>query len=169
MCSSDLNSRWYSGCGIYRHVYLVSTDNVHVSHWGTWINAEVQASGAAVFKLDVELDNETGRAKNVTVVNTLLDASGKAVGSSSSAVRLLAGASRKVVSQSMTLKNPQLWSVERPYIYKVRTQVKVGGKVVDEYYTNTGVRSFRFDAEKGFFLNGKNMKINGKPRSMTLS
>lgn len=159
--SDQPNSRWYSGCGIYRHVYLVNTDNIHVSHWGTWINAEVQASGAAVFKLDVELDNETGRAKRVTVVNTLLDASGKAVGSSSSAVKLLAGASRKVVSQSLMLKNPQLWSVERPYIYKVRTQVKVGGKVVDEYYTNTGVRSFRFDAEKGFFLNGKNMKING--------
>lgn len=159
--SDQPNSRWYSGCGIYRHVYLVNTDNIHVSHWGTWINAEVQASGAAVFKLDVELDNETGRAKKVTVVNTLLDASGKAVGSSSSAVKLSAGASRKVVSQSMTLKNPQLWSVERPYIYKVRTQVKVGDNIVDEYYTNTGVRSFRFDAEKGFFLNGKNMKING--------
>lgn len=159
--SDQPNSRWYSGCGIYRHVYLVSTDNVHVSHWGTWVNAEVQASGAAVFKLDVELDNETGKSKKVTVVNTLLDASGKAVGSSSSAVKLPAGASRKAVSQSMTLKNPELWSVERPYIYKVRTQVKVGGKVVDEYYTNTGVRSFRFDAEKGFFLNGKNMKING--------
>lgn len=159
--SDQPNSRWYSGCGIYRHVYLVKTDNIHVSHWGTWINAEVQASGAAVFKLDVELDNETGKSKKVTVVNTLLDASGKAVGSSSSAVKLSAGASRKVVSQSLTLKNPQLWSVERPYIYKVRTQVKVGGKVVDEYYTNTGVRSFRFDAEKGFFLNGKNMKING--------
>lgn len=159
--SDQPNSRWYSGCGIYRHVYLVSTDNVHVSHWGTWINAEVQASGAAVFKLDVELDNETGKSKKVMVVNTLLDASGKAVGSSSSAVKLPAGASRKAVSQNMMLKNPQLWSVERPYIYKVRTQVKVGGKVVDEYYTNTGVRSFRFDAEKGFFLNGKNMKING--------
>lgn len=159
--SDQPNSRWYSGCGIYRHVYLVNTDNIHVSHWGTWINAEVQASGAAVFKFDVELDNETGKSKKVTVVNTLLDASGKAVGSSSSAVKLSAGASRKVVSQSLTLKNPQLWSVERPYIYKVRTQVKVGGKVVDEYYTNTGVRSFRFDAEKGFFLNGKNMKING--------
>lgn len=159
--SDQPNSRWYSGCGIYRHVYLVSTDNVHVSHWGTWVNAEVQASGAAVFKLDVELDNETGKLKKVTVVNTLLDASGRAVGSSSSAVKLPAGASRKAVSQSMTLKSPQLWSVERPYIYKVRTQVKVGGKVVDEYYTNTGVRSFRFDAEKGFFLNGKNMKING--------
>lgn len=159
--SDQPNSRWYSGCGIYRHVYLVSTDNVHVSHWGTWVNAEVQASGAAVFKLDVELDNETGKSKKVTVVNTLLDASGKTVGSSSSAVKLAAGASRKAVSHSMTLKNPQLWSVERPYIYKVRTQVKVGGKVVDEYYTNTGVRSFRFDAEKGFFLNGKNMKING--------
>lgn len=159
--SDQPNSRWYSGCGIYRHVYLVSTDNVHVSHWGTWVNAEVQASGAAVFKLDVELDNETGKSKKVTVVNTLLDASGKAVGSSSSAVKLPAGASRKAVSQSMTLKSPQLWSMERPYIYKVRTQVKVGGKVVDEYYTNTGVRSFRFDAEKGFFLNGKNMKING--------
>lgn len=159
--SDQPNSRWYSGCGIYRHVYLVSTAQVHVSHWGTWVNAEVQKSGKAVFKLDVELDNETGKMQTATVVNTLLDAAGKAVGSSKGTVKLPAGASRQAVSQSMTLKNPQLWSVERPYIYKVRTQVKVGGKVVDEYYTNTGVRSFRFDAEKGFFLNGKNMKING--------
>lgn len=155
------NSRWYSGCGIYRHVYLVSTDNIHVSHWGTWINAEVRESGAALFKLDVELDNETGKSKKVTVTNTLLDADGRVVGSASGNVRLAAGASRQTVSQSITLRKPELWSVERPYIYKVRTRVEVGGKVVDEHYTNTGVRSFRFDARKGFFLNGKNMKING--------
>lgn len=159
--SDQPNSRWYSGCGIYRHVYLVSTAQVHVSHWGTWVNAEVQKSGKAVFKLDVELDNETGEMQTATVVNTLLDAAGKAVGSSKGTVKLPAGASRQAVSQSITLKNPQLWSVERPYIYKVRTQVNIDGKTVDEYYTNTGVRSFRFDAAKGFFLNGKNMKING--------
>ncbi|MBO5157833.1 MAG: DUF4982 domain-containing protein [Prevotella sp.] len=159
--SDQPNSRWYSGCGIYRHVYLVSTDMVHVSHWGTWINAEVQKSGKAVFKLDVEIDNETGEPQKAVVMNTLLDADGNEVGSSKSTVKLPAGASRQVVSQSMTLKNPELWSVERPYIYKVRTQVKVDDNIVDEYYTNTGVRSFRFDAEKGFFLNGKNMKING--------
>lgn len=159
--SDQPNSRWYSGCGIYRHVYLVSTEQVHVSHWGTWVNAEVQKSGKAVLKLDVELDNETGKMQTATVVNTLLDAAGKAVGSSKGTVKLPAGASRQAVSQSITLKNPQLWSVERPYIYKVRTQVNIDGKTVDEYYTNTGVRSFRFDAAKGFFLNGKNMKING--------
>lgn len=159
--SDQPNSRWYSGCGIYRHVYLVKTDRVHVSHWGTWVNAEVQPSGAAEFTLRVELDNETGRKQNATVVNTILDAGGKAVGSSKATLKLAAGARRAACAKTVTLRRPELWSVERPYIYKVRTQVKVGGKVVDEYYTNTGVRSFRFDPQRGFFLNGKSMKING--------
>lgn len=159
--SDQPNSRWYSGCGIYRHVYLVKTSQVHVSHWGTWVNAVVGPSGEAEFTLSVELDNETGKARNAVVTNILLDAAGKTVGSSQSSLKLPAGTQRAAATQSITLRNPELWSTERPYIYKVLTQVKVGGRVVDEYYTNTGVRSFKFDAQKGFFLNGKNMKING--------
>ncbi|MCH5311736.1 MAG: DUF4982 domain-containing protein [Prevotella sp.] len=159
--SDQPNSRWYSGCGIYRHVYLVKTDRMHVSHWGTWVNAEVQPTGAAKFAIDVEVDNETGKGQQVTIENTLLDADSKTVGSSKGVLKVDIGATRAVSSQYITLRNPELWSTERPYIYKVRTQVKIGNKIVDEYYTNTGVRSFEFNPQKGFFLNGKSMKING--------
>lgn len=155
------NSRWYSGCGIYRHVYLVKTAPVHVSHWGTYVTADVQPSGDAIFTLNVEVDNDGTRRQQATVNNTLIDALGRTVGTSKAQIVLAAGAGRTLSKQTIKLKNPELWSTDRPYIYKVRTQVKVGSKVVDEYTTTTGVRTFNFDPQKGFSLNGKSMKING--------
>ncbi len=131
--SDQPNSRWYSGCGIYRHVWLTKTNAVHVKHWGVHVQADAKTG-----QIKVEADVE---GNNYKVRNTVYDASGKEVG--------------------LKVKNPHLWSVEDPYIYKVRTQVLVGGKVVDEVWTTTGFRDFKFDAETGFWLNGKNFKLNG--------
>ena len=131
--SDQPNSRWYSGCGIYRHVWLTKTNAVHVKHWGVHVQTDAKTG-----QIKVEADVE---GNNFKVRNTVYDASGKEVG--------------------LKVKNPHLWSVEDPYIYKVRTQVLVGGKVVDEVWTTTGFRDFKFDAETGFWLNGKNFKLNG--------
>jgi beta-galactosidase len=131
--SDQPNSRWYSGCGIYRHVWLTKTNAVHVKHWGVHVQTDAKTG-----QIKVEADVE---GNNYKVRNTVYDASGKEVG--------------------LKVKNPHLWSVEDPYIYKVRTQVLVGGKVVDEVWTTTGFRDFKFDAETGFWLNGKNFKLNG--------
>lgn len=131
--SDQPNSRWYSGCGIYRHVWLTRTSSVHVRHWGVHVVTDAQ-TGQVKVAVDVE-------GKNYKVRNTVYDAAGKEVG--------------------MKVRNPHLWSTTNPYIYKVRTQVIVGGKVVDEVWTNTAFRYFRFDAKTGFWLNGKNMKLNG--------
>ena len=131
--SDQPNSRWYSGCGIYRHVWLTRTSSVHVKHWGVHVVTDAQ-TGQVKVAVDVE-------GKNYKVRNTVYDAAGKEVG--------------------MKVRNPHLWSTTNPYIYKVRTQVIVGGKVVDEVWTNTAFRDFRFDAKTGFWLNGKNMKLNG--------
>ena len=131
--SDQPNSRWYSGCGIYRHVWLTKTNAVHVKHWGVHVQTNAKTG-----QIKVEADVE---GNNYKVRNTVYDASGKEVG--------------------LKVKNPHLWSVENPYIYKVRTQVLVGGKVVDEVWTTTGFRDFKFDAETGFWLNGKNFKLNG--------
>ena len=131
--SDQPNSRWYSGCGIYRHVWLTKTNAVHVKHWGVHVQTDAKTG-----QIKVEADVE---GNNYKVRNTVYDASGKEVG--------------------LKVKNPHLWSVENPYIYKVRTQVLVGGKVVDEVWTTTGFRDFKFDAETGFWLNGKNFKLNG--------
>ena len=140
--SDQPNSRWYSGCGIYRHVWLTKTEKVHVKHWGVFANSSV-VKGKGRLNIDVALEGEG------TVENTLIDPKGKTVGKS------------KGLKSVITVAKPMLWSCETPNIYKVRTEVKVGGKVVDTYETTTGFRSFRFDAETGFWLNGKNFKLNG--------
>ena len=130
--SDQPNSRWYSGCGIYRHVWLTKTHPVHVKHWGVYVQTDAKTGRV---KVDVELE---GKGK---VRNTMFDAQGKEVG--------------------LRVRNPRLWSVDDPYVYRVRTQVMAGGKVVDEVWTTTAFRDFRFDAQTGFWLNGKNMKLNG--------
>ncbi len=131
--SDQPNSRWYSGCGIYRHVWLTKTAPVHIKQWGVYVQADAK-TGQVKVAVDVE-------GKDYKIRNTVFDATGKEVG--------------------MKVKKPHLWSTTDPYIYKVRTQVLVGGKVVDEVWTNTAFRDFRFDAKTGFWLNGKNMKLNG--------
>jgi beta-galactosidase len=126
--SDQPNSRWYSGCGIYRHVWLTTTNLIHVKHWGVYVHDG---------KVEVDYENPTNQ--KVKVKNTWFDADGKPV----------------------NIKKPRKWSCEDPYIYKVRTQLLVGGRVVDEVETTTGFRDFKFDAKTGFWLNGKNFKLNG--------
>jgi len=140
--SDQPNSRWYSGCGIYRHVWLTTTNPVHVAHWGVYANPSV-VKGKGKLAIEVALEGEG------TVVNTLTDQQGKVVGRS------------KGLKSAITVQKPVLWSCENPYTYKLRTEVKVGGRVVDTYETTTGFRSFKFDPQTGFWLNGKNFKLNG--------
>ena len=132
--SDQPNSRWYSGCGIYRHVWLTTTNLIHVKHWGVHVETNAKTG-------QVKVDVDTEGTGHYQVRNTVFDATGKEVG--------------------MKVKKPHLWSVDEPYIYKVRTQLIVDGKVVDEVETTTGFRDFKFDPQTGFWLNGKNFKLNG--------
>ena len=143
--SDQPNSRWYSGCGIYRHVWLTKTDPIHVKHWG--VHVETQADG----RVRVETDIVNLEKRRLTVTHTLLDPDGKAV----------ARGEGQNASFRLKASKVRLWSCEQPNIYKVRTEVKTDGKVVDCCETWTGFRSFKFDAKTGFWLNGKNMKLNG--------
>ena len=133
--SDQPNSRWYSGCGIYRHVWLTTTAGTHIGHWGVFVQTDAK-TGRVKVSTDVD-----GQGVRYQVRHQVFDAQGREVG--------------------MKVRRPVLWSVENPYLYKVRTQVLVGGKVVDEVETMTGFRDFRFDAKTGFWLNGKNFKLNG--------
>ena len=140
--SDQPNSRWYSGCGIYRHVWLTKTAPVHVAHWGVHADARV-VKGKGRLDIAVTLEGQG------TVANTLIAPDGRVVGRS------------KGLRSAITVSNPKLWSCETPYIYTLRTEVSSGGRVVDTYETTTGFRSFRFDPATGFWLNGKNFKLNG--------
>ena len=143
--SDQPNSRWYSGCGIYRHVWLTTTNAVHVKHWGTYV--KTQANGRVT--IDTDIENPT-KAK-FTVTHTLYAPDG----------RIVARGKGQHSTFNVPRSTLRLWSCETPNIYKVRTEVLVSGKVVDTYETTTGFRDFKFDAATGFWLNGKNMKLNG--------
>ncbi len=143
--SDQPNSRWYSGCGIYRHVWLTQTEHTHVAHWGTYVTSSLSKNNkTATFNVMVEVANKT---KDTQITNILLDAGGKEVAKSN--------------GSTLQVKNPHLWTLDNPYIYKMRTEIRVGDKIVDVYETNTGVRSFRFDPKAGFSLNSVPVKING--------
>ena len=153
--SDQPNSRWYSGCGIYRHVWMTTTARTHVAHWGTYVTATPSKDRRkATFNVEVTVENAT---KDTKVVNSLIDAQGRVVATSKGSAK----GGQPLYRSQFSISNPHLWTLEIPYIYKVRTEVSKGGKIADTYETTTGVRSFDFDALKGFSLNGKAMKLNG--------
>lgn len=154
------NSRWYSGCGIYRNVWLLKTGDVCVAEWGTYVTtAKVDGQGASL-NLVTTLENTGKENADVTVRSVLKDAEGKEVAQTESPANLVAEKSAEI-AQKLQVTSPQLWDVEHPYLYSLVTEVMKGGQCVDRYVTPVGIRTFSFDATKGFVLNGKPTKING--------
>lgn len=156
------NSRWYSGSGIYRNVWLVTTNKLAIDHWGTYVTTPQVSDELATIKLDINIKNTDTDKPAYTTKVTVYDAARKvvAVGGSIPSTTQVQDTSA-ALSNTLTVNNPQLWSVDRPYIYSVVTQVLVGKNVVDEYVTPLGIRYFEFDYSKGFSLNGKPLKILG--------
>lgn len=157
------NSRWYSGCGIYRNVWLTKLNPIHVAQWGTYVTTEEVSENSARLKVRTKLECDAEAPQTDVILQTrLLDADGNAVGEAVAEQGITVPASQEV-EQGISVNNPNLWSVGKPYIYKVETilQDKATGEVLDTYYTPVGIRTFRFDAQKGFILNGEPMKING--------
>jgi len=154
------DSRWYTGSGIYRNVYLLATAPVHVGQWGVGFTTPEVSASAATGKVTVAVNNMTAAATSVLVKSTLTDPQGKVVATAQQQVQ----AKPKAEAQAaMTLKiaNPSLWSVDKPSLYKLRVALSVQDKVTDEVVEEVGVRNIRFDANQGFFLNGKNLKLKG--------
>ena len=158
--SEQPNSRWYSGCGIYRNVWLVKTGAVHVAEWGTYVVSDNVSDAQADLKIQTRVANESDASVQVKVRSSLIDAEGQIVASGETECSVEAGKESET-SQTLQVEQPELWSVDTPYIYTLLTEVVQDGKTVDRYETPVGIRSFSFDAEKGFTLNEKPMKING--------
>lgn len=145
--SDQPNSRWYSGCGIYRHVWLTSMNNIHIAHWGT----HVVTDGKGNVTVSINWADAAKSGAKPTFRHTIVDPSGKQVATKAGTA----------TTQKLRVQKPKLWSVETPNLYKITTEILVNGKTVDQVTTTTGFRTFRFDAETGFWLNGKNFKLNG--------
>jgi beta-galactosidase len=154
------NSRWYSGSGIYRHVSLTVTEPVHVGTWGVYITTPQVTSNKATVVMKSTLINEQTTLGNIHLLTTIVSPEGTQVAQTTKALLLAANAS-KVDSQSITLSNPVLWSVETPRLYKAVTEIKQGNTTIYRVETPFGVRSIRFDANKGFLLNGKRLILKG--------
>ena len=157
--SDQPNSRWYSGSGIYRNVWLVKTGQVHVDNWGTNITTPVMNADKSTVEIETTLKNE---ASDVTVeVSTLIqDKEGKTLYRISSPVEIAAGG-KKTVTHTIEMFYPELWSVRNPYLYTAITEVRVGNKLTDRYRTTFGIRKFDWDEHTGFSLNGEPTKILG--------
>jgi beta-galactosidase len=158
--SQQLNSRWYSGSGIYRHVWLKSTDMVHVDDWGVAITTPDVSSKKATVQIKTKVKNETNAPQSITLKSQILGKTNKIIADYQTKVELPAN-SEKEVTQTLKVANPSLWTPETPHLYVARIQVLKGDKVIDDTNTNFGIRSLEFTAEKGFLLNGKSVKING--------
>jgi len=151
---------FYEGAGLYRHVWMVKTNPVHVQQWGTFVSAEVRA-GEAALSIRTELENKGKSAQSARVISTILDPSGKEVAKSTTAPMSIAVLGEQTFQQEIAVSHPQLWSLEERNLYKLVTEVRVGGEAVDRCETRFGIRSIKFDAEKGLFLNGKSIKLKG--------
>jgi beta-galactosidase len=158
--SKQPNSRWYSGSGIYRNVRLVTTNSVFVDNWGTFVSTPDINADSAGIAIQTTVNNSMRFAQAVGVEQLLYDADGQLVSQIKGSLMVAAGASNKYL-QRLTVKNPVLWDVENPYLYKLVTKLNIFGIQTDEYETTVGIRSFTFDVHKGFLLNGKQVKING--------
>ncbi len=158
--SQQVNSRWYSGSGIYRHVRMIVTDPVHVADWGVSITTPDVTSKKATVQIKTLIKNETGSLQNITLTATLRDANAKDAGSSQINVEVAAN-SQNEVEQTIAIIDPLLWAPETPRLYQAQIQLSQNKKVIDETKTDFGVRSIKFTTENGFELNGKKVKISG--------
>ena len=158
--SQQPNSRWYSGSGIYRNVWLVITNKIAVDHWGTFITTPEISDKQANINFATKILNQSGK-EQLAILNVLVcDFKGNVVASKASKVDLKSDTVTEVI-QNIPINNPILWSVEKPYLYRAISKIEIEGKICDDYKTTFGIRSFVFDREKGFILNGKQIKIKG--------
>lgn len=154
--SKQPNSRWYSGSGIYRNVWLVKTSTTFVDNYGTYVTTPKVSAASATVNLTTNINGTGGY---FDIITTILNAAGATVATQTQK-NIHIGAFQ-TTTQAFSIASPTLWSLEKPYLYKAVTKVIINGKVVDEYTTPFGIRSFNFDVDKGFFLNGKKVKIVG--------
>lgn len=158
--SKQKNCRWYSGSGIYRHVWMIATDPIHVAQWGTAITTPIVSSKKASVLVKTLIKNETNLPQSITLKTQLWGANSKIAGNNQLKVELLAN-SEKEITQTITVSKPSLWSPENPSLYQAQVQIIKNKDIIDNINTEFGIRSIKFSTENGFQLNGKTIKING--------
>lgn len=157
--SKQPNSRWYSGSGIFRNVWIETTDKLHVGQWGTYVTTPKVTAEKASVHFETTIQNQHATSKKATVTTTIFKEETKVT---SVTQNITIGANtNQIIKQEAQVETPVLWSIEKPELYTAVTEITVEDKIIDQYKTNFGIRDFKFDANKGFILNGKQVKIKG--------
>ena len=151
---------FYEGAGIYRHVWLNQYDNLHIEDGGVFVHSTVQDKNAVVTVETTAVNLNPGPA-SFTAYAYITDRGGKIIGKTKDQPVSLAVNGKTTIKQNITLANPRLWGLDDPYLYRVISVLKSGNKIIDVVKHNFGIRTLRFDAAQGFFLNGKHIKIQG--------
>ncbi len=161
--ATEYEGWWYEGAGIYRHVWLVKTDPLHVARWGTFVTATPSEPGdpqRADVVIRTTIQNAYDHETSCQLRSIVVDAEGTEVAAAET-TELIPGGEDFEFTQQVVVEDPQLWSVDRPYLYRVLTTVKADGRIVDNYETIFGIRTIEFDPQQGFLLNGEPLKLKG--------
>ena len=151
---------FYEGAGIYRHVWLNQYNNVHIAEGGVFVSADVKAKNATVH-IETTVENKNLTATGCSIYSYITDRSGKVIGQTKEQPLSLLINAKGTIKQKLAVNDARLWSLENPYLYRVVSVIKSGGKIIDQVKQRFGIRTLAFDGEKGFFLNGKSVKIYG--------
>ena len=151
---------WYEGAGIYRHVWLMKTDPVHVGHWGTYVATTSLVGSNATITVQTTVTNQSASPTNGSLTSTILDANSNVVITVTSNLNLAANQGL-IVTQTLAVANANLWSLQTPYRYNLVSTVSNATTQADVYQTPFGVRTVRFDPTNGVFINGQHVEILG--------
>jgi len=158
--SAQPASRWYAGAGIYRHVRLVMTEEVHVAPWGVFVSTPQVSSTQAWVRVQTAITNASDAIREITLQTALLDPDGQTVATLESGTVITNGRT-EIVTQQILFPNPQRWNLNDPKLYRIATRIREGSTTLDDVVTPFGIREATFRADTGFWLNGKNLKIKG--------
>ena len=154
------NARWYAGCGIYGDVTLIVKNKINFDQWGIFVTTTDIDSDKATVAIEAALNNGSKNEQNSVMESFILDRQGGRVASSMQKLNMPAG-KQGMAKPYLYIDNPSLWSTESPYLYTLINNIKIDGNIIDSTETKFGIRSLKFDSQKGFFLNGKSIKLKG--------
>lgn len=154
------NSRWYSGSGIYRHVWLKVTDPLHVPTWGVFVTTPEVSKDKAIVQIASEIRNDTDAELNVGVRMRVLNTKGEMVQTAVGSLRVGRNETG-TVTQKLDVRSPKLWSPDEPELYVAQVEIGTAGKILDKTMTRFGIRKIEVDAKNGFRINGQMIKLKG--------
>src|SRR5690625_1446937 len=158
--SDQPNSRWYTGSGIYRSVWLTICSPLHINYWGTYITTPQISDTESTVQIETTVTNDYQLTKNFSLETFIYDQADQLVAKQSKQISAKAGKESKI-KQIFTLENPNLWSIESPNMYRALSRIVLHNTTIDDYMTPFGIREITFTSNEGMKLNGKTVKLKG--------